>query len=197
MKRRFVSQILLIELYFTGHYYFPCRISKFGTYPVARWPFSTDRNIEGVKASGVQLAVCTGLIHRVPFYLRLPVHFSVNSRANTPVISSKRGTKSKKITIHCRVPCIIFLLISFFSLVLPFRSLLRFLLNGEKYTVSYSDKRSFDAVCRRMLFMEISLASICVEKQFNRSRGSVCFGAINLMGCVTHRVSGRDTRTGS
>lgn len=51
-----------------------------------------------------------------------------------------------------------------------------------------------------MLFMEISLASICVEKQFNRSEGggrSVCFGAINLMGCVTHRVSDHDTRGGS
>lgn len=63
-------------------------------------------------------------------------------------------------------------LFPFFPLffILSFQSLLQ-TLNREKYTVSYSDKRSFGAVCRRMLFMEISLASICVEKQFDRSRG--------------------------
>ncbi|KOX76966.1 hypothetical protein WN51_10822 [Melipona quadrifasciata] len=36
---------------------FRCRISEFGTYPEARRSLSTDRNIEGVKASDVQLAV--------------------------------------------------------------------------------------------------------------------------------------------
>lgn len=90
-------------------------------------------------------------------------------------------------------------LFPFFPLffILSFQSLLQ-TLNREKYTVSYSDKRSFGAVCRRMLFMEISLASICVEKQFDRSRGLFALAQSiwwDVFG--THRVSDRDTQSGS
>lgn len=81
--------------------------------------------------------------------------------------------------------------------ILSFQFLLQFLFNREKYTVSYSDKRSFGAVCRRMLFMEISLASICVEKQFNRWRGLFALAQSIWWDMLAIGVSGRDTRSGS